>query len=213
MGEPVRRISHDLYDVCACGINCIRPHLRVGGTLRQRLKHGGGGGGRLQPDLMRPTPPLPVKTWRARGGCMSPGRGGGWREGGGGGGSGGTAVGGGGVAMVCQWAVQREQNKDQRRSTPFNEACKKKFGAVGTMAPAPLSLKTRGGGSWGGGVAYKDRARPPPPPGGLKCIPTGERASVSAQSANLCTAEHALNVWGSVRVRVCVTGGGGGRGG
>ena len=24
------------------------------------------------------------------------------------------------VAMVCHWAVQREQNKDQRHSTPFN---------------------------------------------------------------------------------------------
>ena len=36
----------------------------------------------------------------------------------------------------------------------------KNFGAVGAMAPIPLSLKTWGGG----GVAYKDRARPPPPP-------------------------------------------------
>ena len=48
----------------------------------------------------------------------------------------------------------------------------KDFGAVGAMAPAPLSLKTRGGGGLGG-VAYKDRARPPPPlitrgRGGLK---------------------------------------------
>ena len=31
--------------------------------------------------------------------------------------------------------------------------------------PAPLSFKTRGaGGGLGGGVAYKDPARPPPPP-------------------------------------------------
>ena len=37
----------------------------------------------------------------------------------------------------------------------------KNFGAVGAMAPTPLSLKTPGGG---GGVAYKDRAWPPPPP-------------------------------------------------
>ena len=27
-----------------------------------------------------------------------------------------------GVAMVCHWAVQREQNKDQRHSTPFKES-------------------------------------------------------------------------------------------
>ena len=39
----------------------------------------------------------------------------------------------------------------------------KNFGAVGAMAPTPLSLKTqRGGGGGLGGVAYKDRARPPP---------------------------------------------------
>ena len=53
--------------------------------------------------------------------------------------------------------------KDQRHSTPFNKAWDKKFGAVGAMAPAPLSFKTRGGGAGGGGVAYKDRARSPPP--------------------------------------------------
>ena len=44
----------------------------------------------------------------------------------------------------------------------------KKFGAVGAMAPTPLSLETRGRGGDGGGglggVAYKDRAWPPPPP-------------------------------------------------
>ena len=39
----------------------------------------------------------------------------------------------------------------------------KDYGAVGAMAPTPLSLKTPGGGGGGlGGVAYKDRARPPP---------------------------------------------------
>ena len=37
------------------------------------------------------------------------------------------------------------------------------FGAIGAMAPTPLSLKTPGGGGGLGGVAYKDRARPPPP--------------------------------------------------
>ena len=42
----------------------------------------------------------------------------------------------------------------------------KDFGAVGAMAPPPLSLKTWGGGGRGrgglGGVAYKDRAWQPP---------------------------------------------------
>ena len=37
----------------------------------------------------------------------------------------------------------------------------KNIGAVGAMAPTPLSLKTPGGGGLGG-VAYKDRALPPP---------------------------------------------------
>ena len=44
----------------------------------------------------------------------------------------------------------------------------KNFGAIGAMARAPLSLKTRGQGERGGGglgdVTYEDRARPPPPP-------------------------------------------------
>ena len=39
-------------------------------------------------------------------------------------------------------------------------AQKKNFGAVGTIAPTPLSLKTRGGVGGAGGVAYN--ARPPP---------------------------------------------------
>ena len=39
----------------------------------------------------------------------------------------------------------------------------KNFGAVGTMAPTPLSLKTWGGEGGAGGVTYKDRAQPPPP--------------------------------------------------
>ena len=39
------------------------------------------------------------------------------------------------------------------------------LGAVGAMAPAPLSFKTRGAvGGRGGGGEYKDWARPPPPP-------------------------------------------------
>ena len=41
----------------------------------------------------------------------------------------------------------------------------KNFGAVGAMAPTPLSLRTGGGGGLGG-VAYKDWARPPPTVGG-----------------------------------------------
>ena len=45
----------------------------------------------------------------------------------------------------------------------------KNFGAIGAMAPTPLSLKTPGGGGGLGGVAYKDRARPPPPPPVPQC--------------------------------------------
>ena len=88
---------------------------------------------------MRPTPLLSVKLGRGRelggGGwhVALGGRDGGW----GGGGYWRYGWGGGGflntmqsprfskfsrssVAMVCHWAVQREQNKDQTHSTPFN---------------------------------------------------------------------------------------------
>ena len=134
-----------------------------------------GGGGATKPDLMRPTPWLSVKTWRGGGGGVGMSSGGGA---GGRGGIGGTAGGGGGgVAMVCHWAVQRGQNKDQRHSTPFKESrtrtkhivppstrhAKTKIGAVGTMAPAPLSLKPRGGGG-GWGMSHT-RTSPPPPVG------------------------------------------------
>ena len=66
--------------------------------------------------------------------------------------------------MVCYWAVQREQNKEQTHGTPFNSACKKKkFGTVGAMAPAPLSLKLEEGGAGGGGGSHI-RTGPAPPP-------------------------------------------------
>ena len=78
------------------------------------------------------------------------------------------------VAMSWHWAVQRAQNKDQRHSTPFKESRTrtkhivplstkhviKKFGAVGAMAPTPLSLKTRREGGLGGSHT---RTAPPPP--------------------------------------------------
>ena len=46
------------------------------------------------------------------------------------------------------------------------------FGAVGAMAPTPLSLRARGGGGGLGGVAYKDWARPPPRCGRLEDLKT-----------------------------------------
>ena len=76
------------------------------------------------------------------------------------------------VAMVCHWAVQRVQNKDQRHTTPFKEnrtrtkgivppstKHAKRIGPVSTMAPAPLSLKTRRGG--GGCIQRLGPATPP----------------------------------------------------
>ena len=66
------------------------------------------------------------------------------------------------ISRLCQ-EESLKCLKDQRHSTPFNEAWDKKFGAVGAMATAPLSFKTPGGGGGGwGAVAYNDRARPPP---------------------------------------------------
>ena len=53
--------------------------------------------------------------------------------------------------------------REERHSTPLNEAWDKKFNAVGAMAPTPLFFKTRGGGGGLGDVAYKDRAQPRPP--------------------------------------------------
>ena len=66
---------------------------------------------------MRPTPHLSVKTGGAVGGGI-----------GGRGAVSAVRPGGGGCArpMRCHWAVQREQNKDQTHSAPFNEACEKK---------------------------------------------------------------------------------------
>ena len=49
----------------------------------------------------------------------------------------------------------------------------KNFGAVGAMAPTPLSLETRGEGGGLGVVAYKDRARPPPRVPGWFATPRG----------------------------------------
>ena len=51
------------------------------------------------------------------------------------------------------------------------------------MAPAPLSFKTReGGGGAGGGVAYKDRARPPP---GLRTPRCGSTNTYKTQKKNI----------------------------
>ena len=148
---------------------------------------------------MCPHPPLFVKIWW---GYWRYGGGGGggvpkgtWREGGGwgvGGMAGGGAFPMGGLldhhtipsllnfsrscaAMVCLWAVQREQNRDQRHSTTFKEsrtrtkhivppstkhAKKKKKETSAPLAPWPLHhylSKLEGGGG-----EYKDWARPPP---------------------------------------------------
>ena len=142
------------------------PRKRTAGRgLRNR-------GGQLQWVLMRPTPRLSVKTcgggedWQLSrgggGGCARPTT---------------TTCIPQGCVCVClgAWGYRgpyaiiaisclcREESlrglEDQRHSTPFNEAWDKNFGTVGAMPSAPLSVKTRGGG-----VAYKDWARPPPPP-------------------------------------------------
>ena len=97
--------------------------------------------------------------------------GGGWREGG----YGRYGRGGGVVAMVCHWAVQREQNKDQRHSTPFKESRTRTKHIVppstrhakknsAPLVPWPLHhylSNLRGGGGLGD-VAYKDQPHPPP---------------------------------------------------
>ena len=69
----------------------------------------------------------------------------------------------------------------------------KNFGAVGTMAPTPLSLKSGGGGGGGGGgglggVAYKDRARPP-----HLCVqPCGNTSMVKMASEYACRKGYTL---------------------
>ena len=157
------------------------------GCNRWRLEVTDGGcntGGQLQSVLMRPTPQLSVKT--CRGGGVGGRVGGGLAARRGGGGSqegwglrathyyhmhtsrGCVCLGAWGyrgmyailaISRLCQ-EESLQGLKDQRHS-PSSKHGKKKPGAVGAMAPAPLSFKTRGGRG-GGGVAYKDRARPPP---------------------------------------------------
>ena len=54
--------------------------------------------------------------------------------------------------IAISWLCQEESLrglKDQRHSAPFNQTWDKKIGAVGPLAPAPLSFKTRGAGSNG----------------------------------------------------------------
>ena len=53
------------------------------------------------------------------------------------------------ISRLCQ-EESLKGLRDQRHSTPFNEAWDKISGAVGAIAPAPLSFKTWGGGGAGG---------------------------------------------------------------
>ena len=75
------------------------------------------------------------------------------------------------ISCLCQ-EESLKGLKDERHSTPFNEAWDKNFGA---MAPAPLSFKTRGGGGGGWGVSHT-RTEPGRPPGPIAarlhaCVP------------------------------------------
>ena len=99
------------------------------------------------PDATTPPPPLSDKTWWGGGGGMSPG------------GIGGTG-GGGGLLPWCVTGLYKGSRTRTKQIVPPSTKHAKKFGAVGTMAPAPLSFKARRGG--GGVSAYKDRARLPP---------------------------------------------------
>ena len=133
----------------------------------------------LQPVRMPPSPRLFVKTWG----------GGGRRDGAGGGGGIGSSARGDGLrttryyrthtSMVCvclgpwgyrgmyaliaiSWLCHEESPRgleDQRHSTPFKQEWDKKFGALGAMALAPLSFKTRGEG--GGRIQGPGLAAPP----------------------------------------------------
>ena len=86
----------------------------------------------------------------------------------------------------------------------------KNFGAVGAMAPTPLSLKTRGGrgGRGLGGVAYKDRARPPSrgcitaPMGGVS--PLQYRTAVCSCIIDNITLWSQSNEWNMAGVEVFV---------
>ena len=70
--------------------------------------------------------------------------------GGGGGGIGGTAVGGGGVvAMVCHWAVPREQNKAQRHVPPSTQHAKQNAASLVPWPLTTISLNSGGGGGVG----------------------------------------------------------------
>ena len=143
----------------------------------------GGGGGRLQPVLMR-HPPAICQTLgggefgggRLEGVC----RGGGFGRVGGsqGGGActrpttttcippgriGGLGYGGIYVIIALSGLCQEEslQGPDDEREA----RTQKNFGTVGAMAPTPLSLKTRGGGGGAGGCCIQGPGPPRPPRG------------------------------------------------
>ena len=76
--------------------------------------------------------------------------------------------------MVCHWAVRREQNKDQRHSTPFKESKTKTKHIVplstkhakknsAPLVPWPLHhyLSKLGGGGGAVGVLHTRTAPPP----------------------------------------------------
>ena len=131
-----------LHGTNPCPVPCPQPHSQV---RRRTRKHGG----QPQSVLMRPDPQLSVKTCAGGGGgavrdplpphAYLKGRGclGAW-------GYRGMYV----IIAISRFCQEESLKglKDQRHSTPFNSAWDKKFGAVGATAPAPLCLKTRGGG-------------------------------------------------------------------
>ena len=73
-------------------------------------------------------------------------------------------------AIIALSRLCREESlKDQRHSIPFNSARNKKFGAVGAVAPEPVSFKTRGGGGWGLGGRTQGPGPATPPWADHRC--------------------------------------------
>ena len=130
-----------------------RPVIPRGRNELQGQGQGPVAGGRLQPVLMRPPPPPAICKKLAGGRGVG---GGVWHVALRGEGGGGRLRGGGGLLehraipslqqvlnVKCCHGVSLGCTKGAE--APFSSACKQKFGTIGTMAPAPLSLKTRGG--------------------------------------------------------------------
>ena len=145
----------NLPDSARVHTHTIAPHICLACTH--------GGATTMRPDATHP--PAICQNLLRVGGLVGGGGVGGrvgggyWRLGWGGGqgGVGGWSLAGHALSEA-RFGSRTSRTRREGRVAPSTKHAKKDVGAIGALAPAPLSLKTRGrGGGAGGGVAYKDQ--------------------------------------------------------